>query len=778
MTNLAKKLLLATVFYTGAVVLIVEVLAVRILAPYFGSTMYSVSSVLSVVLAALSVGYYFGGKWSDSHPSKKLFFGIIFVSGISLIAMQLLTLYVVPDWSESLSMITGPLWVSIILFFIPSFLLGTLSPLVIKLFSVGETMDTIGSLAGKVFFWSTLGSIVGSLLSGFVLIPSFGLNNIVRGLAISLLLIGAIGLFIDNKKKLIGSLILVIVLSGASLLMVEKVEALISYEGIYQRISVIDSDYKGTPARLLMLDKNPSSAVDKTDNSVIFTYTKYYKLYKYFAPEMKSALVLGGGAFIVPEALVNSSPEVTVEAVEIEPSLFNLGKEYFGVKDSDRLIVSNDDGRVYLKQTKKKYDLIFGDVFHSLYGVPVQFTTKEFYVLSKSKLNNNGVIMVNAIGQLSNRAPSFLMSEIKTFRSVYPNSYFLAVYSPSSSKLQNVMMIGVNGDQAFDWNSIKEKELIDLTKNKLVDLSAYDWGNYELLTDDFAPVDYYNAITLQEVEKARHNYISGEEALASVAKQVSFGQRYLGSDGHQAEVEYITKQLNKFTLNVQRQAWEETSPAGVKYEFRNVLARFWPENKQRIIFVTHYDTKKIDSVNFVGANDGASGVAVMLQMAEFLNLVDEEPNVGVDLLFVDGEEGWPGEEQATIGIGAKKFVTDLNNYYIEKPVEVINIDLVGEKDAQFFQEKDSLQFDKSKHEKLFQVGNELYGDMFMAMPKYQIWDDFTAFNQLGIPAQLLIDFDYKYFHTAKDSLNKIDSMSLANTGNVLLRYLYTEYGNH
>ncbi len=116
------------VFITGACVLIIEIVATRILAPYFGNTIYSVSSVISVVLAALSVGYYIGGRVADKHPSQKLFFLLILFSGVLVLCIQLLQLSLLPVLGYSLPLSTGPLIVSCILFFFPSFLLGMLSP--------------------------------------------------------------------------------------------------------------------------------------------------------------------------------------------------------------------------------------------------------------------------------------------------------------------------------------------------------------------------------------------------------------------------------------------------------------------------------------------------------------------------------------------------------------------------------------------------------------------------------------------------------------------------
>lgn len=179
MEYIKKYFLLATVFITGASVLIIEIVALRILSPFYGNTIFTVSSVITVILAALSLGYYVGGKLADRHPSTRVFFGIILISGLALLLLHFLGAIILPILSLLLSISTGPLVSSMFLFLVPALLLGTLSPYAIKLQSVQFPQEGVGSVAGKIFFWSTLGSIVGSLLAGFVLIPKFGIDQII-----------------------------------------------------------------------------------------------------------------------------------------------------------------------------------------------------------------------------------------------------------------------------------------------------------------------------------------------------------------------------------------------------------------------------------------------------------------------------------------------------------------------------------------------------------------------------------------------------------------------
>lgn len=188
----AKPVLLATVFITGMAVLIVEVLAIRLLSPYFGTSMFVLSSVLTVVLAALALGYFWGGRLADRYPHPLPLYGILAIGGFAIAFSYALSSIVIPFLSALVPITYGPLLLSIVFFFIPAFLLGTDSPYVIKLLTKDADPATAGAITGNTFFWSTVGSIVGSLSAGFFFIPLVGIEATLLGVA-CVLSIGAAG---------------------------------------------------------------------------------------------------------------------------------------------------------------------------------------------------------------------------------------------------------------------------------------------------------------------------------------------------------------------------------------------------------------------------------------------------------------------------------------------------------------------------------------------------------------------------------------------------------
>ncbi|HEU4985316.1 MAG TPA: fused MFS/spermidine synthase, partial [Nitrososphaera sp.] len=379
MTPFLKRALLPfTVFVTGACVLVIEIVATRVLAPYFGNTIYSVSSVISVVLAALSVGYWLGGRVADKHPSKRLFFAIITFSGVLVLLMQFLQATLLPAYGYSLPLAAGPLIMSTALFFIPSFVLGMLSPFAIALQQRDSKDQGVGTTAGQMFFFSTVGSIAGSLLAGFALIPMFGITSILIGVGIVLFLLGIVPLAVfglERKAAVVAVLLACSVLVLASSAGPQHSNAVYSRDGLYEKIVISDGVYKGRPARFLKQDTSNSAAILLDSDELAYDYTKYYVLHSMFVPKVEKALVIGGGAYSIPKALLADDPNLEVDVSEIEPSLPELSKKYFGLKDDPRLTHYISDGRRMLHDTDNRYDVIFSDVYHSMYSVPAHFTT-------------------------------------------------------------------------------------------------------------------------------------------------------------------------------------------------------------------------------------------------------------------------------------------------------------------------------------------------------------------------------------------------------------------
>lgn len=785
-----RVILPVVVFLTGACVLIIEVVAIRILSPYYGNTIFTVSSVIGIVLAALSVGYYFGGKLADKYPTEKIFYTIILISGLSVFFLHLLTLFLLPVLGYSLSITTGPIISAIILFFLPSLILGTLSPFAIKLQNQYFPEKGIGSITGEIFFWSTLGSIFGSLLTGFVLIPQFGIDQIILTVAIVLVTLGLLPLVkLGIHKKSIFKIWIFIVIGILLISVIFKLKnknIIYSHDAVYEKITIYEGEHSGKPTRFFQQDRSNSGAIFLDSDELVFDYTKYYALYKVFNMDVKHALVIGGGVYSIPKALLKDLPKATIDVSEIEPSLYELAQKYFKLNKTERLNNYTDDGRRLLHDINKKYDLIFSDVYYSLFSVPAHFTTQEFFKIAKDKLSENGIFIANLIGDLSRQKQSLIMSEIKTFQTVFPNSYFFAVDAPDKMGTQNIIFVGYNSNNRIDFYDPKiikdENQIIRSLGKKNINLDRFEFSKYPILTDNFSPVEYLTAQVLQKFV-GKQKLIDGNEMIALIDQQLRYGPRYLSAAGHKSMQKFLIAEMDALEGETKIQTWQHTSPYGQKHELTNIVGRLYPTNERRIILATHYDSKKFADKDIRRknqpvrrANDSASGVAMLLELSRTLTNSHYIPDVGIDIVFFDGKEGEEnqgGDYTNWKPLGSTYFAEHLNEFYgNNKPIGGLVLDMVCNKDLKILKEQLSVQNNPSQTETFWEVGKKVDNDVFLDKVGPEIRNDHVPLNLAGIPSFLVIDFEYPPFHTTNDTPDKCSAKSLETVANAVLNYIY------
>ncbi len=509
MDFIKHHLILAIVFLTGAAVLVVEVVATRILAPYFGNTIFSFSSILGVILAALSCGYYWGGWLADRKASYTRFFMLIFFGGLSVFILKIIMHWFLPSYGYELSMISGPLITSLLLFFIPGLLLGTLSPFAIQLLHLQEGHNAVGKTSGKIFFWSTVGSITGSIGSGFLLIPHFGVKQIILGVAFFLMILGALGTLLTSKKKVRHSLAIILLSIITSLAYAitpdgTPADVIFSKDGTYEQISVIERDYKGRPIHLLLQDLSSNSGTYLDTGEMIFEYPQYYSLYELFVPKMKRFLMIGGGAYNVPKELLAENPQVHIDVAEIEAELFPIAQKYFGLVPNDKLTNYFTDGRRFLHTTKHKYEMIFSDVYYSFAAVPMHCSTLEFFQAANERLHDGGIFMANFVGSLDPAASPMIFATIKTLKQVFPQIYVFAVKEPRTDIPQNFILVGHKSTQRIDLTLPTQakdpyKVLKNLAQHEMT-IDEADLENVPILTDNYAPVEFLLASVLKQYD--------------------------------------------------------------------------------------------------------------------------------------------------------------------------------------------------------------------------------------------------------------------------------------
>jgi len=266
----------------------------------------------------------------------------------------------------------------------------------------------------------------------------------------------------------------------------------------------------------------------------------------------------------------------------------------------------------------------------------------------------------------------------------------------------------------------------------------------------------------------------GRTAFTYVEKQMSFGPRIPNKPGHQQMGDWLLAELRARADTVIVQEFRHVTRSGERLRLRNFFARFRPQATERVLLLAHWDTRpmadKSDNLGLQrmpvpGANDGASGVAVLLGVADALKA--KPATIGVDLLFVDGEDygDWSDPEYHDVLIGSRHFAGHQPPGY--QPLFAVLFDIVADKDLQIFQEGNSVAFAPEVVQRVWRIAAERGHDRyFVPSVRHTLTDDHIPLQKAGIRAIDVIDFDYPYWHTTEDTIDKVSAESLQIVGDV------------
>ncbi len=497
------------VFVSGVASMGLEILAGRIVAPEFGSSIYTWGSIIGVFLAALSLGYYVGGKRAAIRATNERMALLLLATAAYVAALifagdlllSSLSVYPLPARYASLPAIT-------LLFGPPTYLLGFISPYAAEL----SEKRGVGQVSGHVYAVGTIGSIVGAFGTTFVLIPSLSVELI--GLVFGVLLVAtalAITLPSPSRKPAVAVAVVALLLVGAVIApsMGYSVNGEIVYQTQtpYQELEVIDRG----DTRTLFLDGQRHSAMDLEDpDRHVFEYTRYFHMPYLMTEDVDRVLFVGGGGFTGPKRFVEEY-DATVDVVEIDPEVIDVAEQYFDVEESSQLNVYNGDGRQFLEQTEETYDVIVLDAYKRD-KVPFEMTTVEFMQLTSDRLSADGVLVANVISAPNGPASQFYRAEYKTMAQVYPQVYSFSTATPGV--VQNIELVATKDDRRLTESDLHERNRqreIGLDLGDEIDTyeSPPPTDDVPVLRDDKAPVD-----SLLE-PMAGQRYVVEETATAS-----------------------------------------------------------------------------------------------------------------------------------------------------------------------------------------------------------------------------------------------------------------------
>lgn len=487
----------AAVFLCGAVVMIYEIIGSRLVSPYIGGSIYIWTSLIGVILGSLSLGYWLGGRLADRNPGVRHLASVVFAAA-ALIAITTLIKDVFLAGIASAAMILEMKAViaSLVLFAPASIFLGMVTPYAIKLrmLSLNESGRTVGNL----YALSTIGSIAGTFVAGFFLVPFVGSVRTLYIIA-AVLFVVAITLYpLRLTATKIAALMVFLVgisVSEFTKYYLYKQNELVDIDTEYSRIQVFRTIDPVTSRPIRAYATDPyfaQSAVFYDSDELVFPYARFYDLVKYFNPDFQRTLMLGGGGFTYPRHFVEAYPQATIDVVEIDPMVEQMARKYFRLADNPRLKVFHEDGRVFLNRAPARtYDAIFIDAFASLFSVPYQLTTREAVQQMSSRLNDRGIVIANVGSAISGDASYFLQAELATYRSVFPQVLIFKVKpGRNDSDLQNLILIALKNKEPLDLKS-DYPEIALLLSHLTADTTE---ARAPILTDDLAPVEYYNSL--------------------------------------------------------------------------------------------------------------------------------------------------------------------------------------------------------------------------------------------------------------------------------------------
>ena len=478
------------VFLSNFCILVLELVAGRLMAPIVGVSLYTWTSIIGVILAGISLGNYLGGKIADRWASRLTLAGLFALSAGGSATILWVIDQINPLRELSLPVIIGVLLIFTAIFLLPSTLLGTISPVVVKL--TLTDLNRTGDVVGKIYAAGAVGSIAGTFATGFFLISAFGARSIVWGAAGGLLLLGAvIGLGARRRLRyavaaLFGLFLLLSGLAWDQGWLASRCLRETDYYCIKVR-----ADDEESSVRVLILDRLVHSYVDLEDPTYLrYGYEQVYgDVLKALYPDRPalSALFIGGGGYTFPRYIEALYPGSRVEVIEIDPGVTEVARAELGLPPETTITTFNDDARRFIDNLPpaQRYDLIVGDAFND-FSVPYHLTTLEFDRQVAAHLTPNGFYMVNII---DGRQGDFFRAYVHTLQQVFAQIYVAPVLSTlGQSERQTYVIIASSrelpihqGDQAalLDEWFISEAELTTYLHQ----------GPRLTLTDDYVPVD-------------------------------------------------------------------------------------------------------------------------------------------------------------------------------------------------------------------------------------------------------------------------------------------------
>ena len=519
------------VFFSGAVLLGLEIAASRVLAPAFGSSLYVWGSLIGVVLTGLAIGYWVGGALADRYPSPYLLIATLALGALLVLLVPVLDGWVIEQivaWDPGPRL--DPLLAAVALFAPVSIVLAAATPIAVRL--AAHSLERLGRTAGRLFSVSTAGSIFGTFATAFWLVPELGTDQVLAIGAVTLLAAAAV-LALAGRLLVAGAALAAAAIAAGftvtslapqesgrlaasavqnwSPLYRERaqraprafnLDVVAAQEPSYEVREARDTSYHrlyvldGENTRYLRFDSTFQSGMPLDDPfGTVFPYTDYLQLGLAYAPSARRVLHIGLGGGTAVKRMWRDFPALRLDVVELDPEVVRVARRWFALPSDSRLHVTTEDGRRFLRTHEQRWDLIVIDAYFAD-SIPFHLATAQFFELVRSRLEPGGVVVSNVIGAITGKSSKLLRSMTKTYRSVFPTVALHPV--DGYGGITNVIVIATEG--ALPTRSVLEGNWARLraTSPLALDLrrairsrweSPIPFDDVPLLTDGYAPTD-------------------------------------------------------------------------------------------------------------------------------------------------------------------------------------------------------------------------------------------------------------------------------------------------
>ncbi len=490
---------IVAVAVSGAALMSVEITTGRLLAPSFGDSLYVWGSLIGTLLLALSLGYWLGGHVADKHPARELLPLLLGLLGVSIMAIPLLNNTAIAA-SEHVPLLLAPLLATFILIFFASVIAGTISPCALK--AESRKHEDLGKVSGALYAWATIGSVLGTFLTTFVLIRIMPVTAIYFAFG-ALVTLTAIPLLRTARTAILASVIVAVgVLLAAASVASSTAFAhatsgtegtpipgpvSVTLESPYGPIKVWDSN----GLRALSIAGGQMSQMNVSNPSQDlpgWNYAEVMEIAFTAVTPQPTVLEIGLGAGTLARRCTEEH-DCTIDVVDINPGVIDVAARYFGTVETNKRSITEADGREFLKKSRKTYDAILLDVMHHDkfgYRIPFHLTTREFFTLADEHVTKEGVVVMNIV---TGAESMFFRSAVATVQSVFPN---VVAYGTECCQ---VIVASRSSATIERYTQLAKEERRPIQRMKeatrIVPLPLTPRGDEIVLTDEYAPINAF-----------------------------------------------------------------------------------------------------------------------------------------------------------------------------------------------------------------------------------------------------------------------------------------------